>query len=171
MWDPSKGARALHRLAGELQGLLQERDALARLCSLQSTLCHFISIILCSPSPRAHMDSDPQSDVQILSVIQLRCPCRVIRCLCPCSSVIASCHRSRKPRQTHLIALIYRAEGGHCFPLGLALLPWDGAGCGSAQFLTLFLILSAPPPLPAPFLQDVPVVSTHCTAVDTSSAF
>lgn len=45
------------------------------------------------------------------------------------------------------------------------------AGCGSAQFLTLFLILSALAPLPAPFLQDIPVVSTHCTAADTSSAF
>ena len=85
--------------------------------------------------------------------------------------MIASCHRSQKPRQTHLTALIYRAEGGHYSPLGLALPPWDGAGCGSAQFLTLFLILSALAPLPAPFLQDIPVVSTHYTAVDTSSAF
>ena len=77
-WDPWNGSRSLAQISRGAPGLLQERSASARPCSLWNRHCHFVCIILCSPSPCICENSDPHCGVQILLMIQLRCPCRVI---------------------------------------------------------------------------------------------
>lgn len=117
-------------------GLLQEQGASARPCSLQNRHCHFACIILFSPSPCAHGSPDPHSEVQILLMFQLRCPCRVIMSFCRCSTVICSCCHSPQPSQTHLFALTYRAKCRPPLSLGAGFPP---SGCeqpvGQLSFL------------------------------------
>lgn len=102
-------------------------------------------------------------EVQILLIIQLRCPCRVSSALfVPRCTVICSCPHSHSPANPTCLHLFMEPSTGDAPPGS------SGVCCCSLAWASSVPHLVLPPAqAPAPFLWDIPAVSTHCHRADT----